>query len=103
MKCRQSRLELSQTVTNSQPAIAPIVLMDEFALISDHWNPRIVARSNGKEVRLVKIKGEFTWHSRGEWDEMFVVGDGALEREFRGRIVRLAAGEPQSAGSNDRK
>jgi hypothetical protein len=30
---------------------------------SDHWSPKIVARYNGNEVMVVKVKGEFHWHS----------------------------------------
>ena len=34
----------------------------KFALISEHWRPKIAANLYGQEVKLVKVKGEFPWH-----------------------------------------
>jgi mannose-6-phosphate isomerase-like protein (cupin superfamily) len=66
---------------------------EKLASFSDHWAPRIVARYNGNEVRLVKVKGEFIWHSHADTDELFLVLDGTLDMELRDRTVRLDAGE----------
>jgi mannose-6-phosphate isomerase-like protein (cupin superfamily) len=63
------------------------------ASFSDHWAPRIVARYNDNEVRLVKVEGEFIWHQHDETDELFLVLDGTLEIELRDRTVRLEPGE----------
>ncbi len=60
---------------------------------SDHWAPRIVARYNDNEVRLVRVEGEFIWHKHDDTDELFLVLEGELEMEFRDRIVVLAPGE----------
>ena len=60
---------------------------------SDHWAPRIVARYNDNEVRLVKVEGEFIWHSHEDTDELFLVLDGTLEIELRDRTVTLGPGE----------
>jgi mannose-6-phosphate isomerase-like protein (cupin superfamily) len=60
---------------------------------SDYWAPRIVARYNDPEVRLVKVEGEFIWHSHEETDELFLVLDGTLEIELRDRTVKLEPGE----------
>ena len=68
-------------------------LAAKLALFSDHWAPRIAARYNDNEVRLVKVEGEFTWHSHPETDELFLILDGELEMEFRDRTVSLQAGE----------
>lgn len=68
-------------------------LAEKFGQFSDHWAPRIVARYNDHEVRLVKVEGEFTWHSHADTDELFVVIEGELEIEFRGRTVTLSPGE----------
>jgi mannose-6-phosphate isomerase-like protein (cupin superfamily) len=70
-----------------------INLDSAFSVLADHWNPRIVARYNGNEVRLVKILGDFTWHSHGETDELFLVVFGEMGIEFRDGIARLSAGE----------
>ena len=36
-----------------------INLAEKFALISEHWAPRIAARYNDNEVRLAKASGDF--------------------------------------------
>ena len=68
-------------------------LVEMLASFSDHWAPRIVARYNDHEVRLVKVEGEFIWHQHDDTDELFLVLDGELDMEFRDRIVTLIAGE----------
>jgi mannose-6-phosphate isomerase-like protein (cupin superfamily) len=66
---------------------------EKLASFSDHWAPRIVARYNENEVRLVKVEGEFIWHSHADTDELFLVLDGTLDMELRDRTVTLEAGE----------
>ena len=68
-------------------------IAEKLAGFSDHWNPRIVGRYNGNELRLAKLKGEFTWHSHAETDELFLVLTGDFAIEFRDGLVRLAPGE----------
>ena len=70
-----------------------VVLAEKLASFSDQWAPRIVARYNDHEVRLVKVEGEFIWHKHDETDELFLVLDGELEMEFRDRTVLLKVGE----------
>ncbi|HEX8937358.1 MAG TPA: cupin domain-containing protein [Sphingomicrobium sp.] len=66
---------------------------EKLASFSDHWAPRIVARYNDNEVRLVKVEGEFIWHRHDDTDELFLVLDGILDIELRERTVTLEAGE----------
>jgi mannose-6-phosphate isomerase-like protein (cupin superfamily) len=68
-------------------------LEQAFGQFTDHWNPRIISRYNGNEVRLVKILGDFTWHSHAETDELFLVIFGEMSIEFRGGEQHLRAGE----------
>ncbi len=68
-------------------------LSEKFALIPDHWNPRIVGGLNGQHVKLVKFQGEFVWHHHDDEDELFLVVRGAFRMEFRDRIVDLHTGE----------
>jgi mannose-6-phosphate isomerase-like protein (cupin superfamily) len=68
-------------------------LAEKLALFSDHWNPRIVGRYNGNEVRVSKLKGEFIWHSHAETDELFLVLKGRLVIEFRDGVQTLGPGE----------
>ena len=51
--------------------MSKVNLADKFAQISDHWQPRLAGRVNETDVRLVKIKGDFDWHSHANEDEMF--------------------------------
>jgi mannose-6-phosphate isomerase-like protein (cupin superfamily) len=68
-------------------------LDEKFAKFSDHWAPRIVARYNENEIRLVKVDGEFVWHKHDDTDELFLILDGNLEMEFRDRTEKLGPGE----------
>ena len=65
----------------------------KFALIQEHWRPKIVAELNGQELKLVKFQGIFPWHQHQDQDEMFLVWRGSMKIEFRDRLVELAEGE----------
>jgi mannose-6-phosphate isomerase-like protein (cupin superfamily) len=74
--------------------LPPVInLADKLAGFADHWNPRIVGRYDGHELRVAKLKGEFSWHSHAEADELFLVVWGELTIEFRDGVRRLTAGE----------
>jgi mannose-6-phosphate isomerase-like protein (cupin superfamily) len=66
---------------------------EKLALISDHWNPRVVGELNGQHVKLVKFQGEFVWHDHAAEDEMFLVVRGSFRMDFRDRSVTLREGE----------
>ena len=68
-------------------------LEEKFATFSEHWAPRIVARYNDNDVRIVKVEGEFVWHAHPETDDFFLVLDGELDIELRDRTVTLGPGE----------
>jgi mannose-6-phosphate isomerase-like protein (cupin superfamily) len=68
-------------------------LQEKFALIREHWRPKVVAELNGQELRLVKITGTFPWHRHDDEDELFIVWRGRMTLEFRDRSVTLDAGE----------
>jgi mannose-6-phosphate isomerase-like protein (cupin superfamily) len=70
-----------------------ISLSDKLGVFNDHWNPRIVAHYNGNEVRVAKVRGDFTWHSHKDTDEMFLVIKGELGIEFRDCTRYLQVGE----------
>lgn len=60
---------------------------------SEHWKPKKVARLNDYDVKLVKVLGDFTWHSHADTDELFLVIGGHLTIQLRDRDVHLEAGE----------
>jgi len=68
-------------------------IAEKLATFSDHWAPRIIARYNDHEVRLVKVDGEFIWHQHADTDELFLILSGTLDMEFRDRTVTLEPGE----------
>jgi mannose-6-phosphate isomerase-like protein (cupin superfamily) len=70
-----------------------ISLAEKFAGFTELWSPRLIAELNGQHVRIVKIQGEFVWHSHAEEDELFLVVRGSCRLEFRDRAVELREGE----------
>ncbi len=68
-------------------------LAEKFALIHEHWRPKVVGELNGQEVKLVKFQGEFPWHHHEHEDEMFLAMKGNFRIEFRDKTVELAEGE----------
>jgi len=68
-------------------------LSEKLAGFSDHWAPRIVAHYNDNDVMVVRVEGEFVWHSHEDTDDFFLVLDGELDIELRDRTVTLGPGE----------
>ena len=70
-----------------------VSLAEKFALINEHWRPKVVGELNGQEVKLVKFQGEFPWHHHEREDEMFLAVKGSFRIEFRDKTVELKEGE----------
>ena len=70
-----------------------INLAEKFALINEHWRPKVVGELNDQEVKLVKFQGAFPWHHHENEDEMFLALKGSFRIEFRDRTVELNEGE----------
>jgi mannose-6-phosphate isomerase-like protein (cupin superfamily) len=68
-------------------------LNEKFAMIHEHWRPKVVAQLNGQELKLVKFQGVFPWHHHEHEDELFLVWRGQMAVEYRDRRVVLRAGE----------
>lgn len=60
-----------------------IDLQHKLTLFHDHWAPRTVAEYNGHDVMVVKVQGEFTWHSHADTDDFFLVQQGELQIDLR--------------------
>lgn len=76
-----------------KPSMNAISLKNKFESIKDHWHPHRVARVDGMQVLLAKVKGEFVWHSHEDEDELFQVIKGTLLMQFRDRTVTVTEGE----------
>ena len=70
-----------------------INLKEKLSKFSDHWSPKIIAEMNDYQFKLVKIKDDFVWHSHKDTDEVFIVIEGEMSIEFKGKTVELSAGE----------
>src|ERR1043166_6511721 len=68
-------------------------LNQKFALIQEHWRPKVIAQVNGQELKAVKLAGVFPWHHHEHEDEMFLVWRGEMTIEFRDQRVKLKPGE----------
>ncbi len=68
-------------------------IQEKFARFSEHWSPRIIARINDYDIKLVKLQGNFVWHRHVDTDEAFFVLDGEMSIEFRDGEVDLKPGE----------
>jgi mannose-6-phosphate isomerase-like protein (cupin superfamily) len=68
-------------------------LAEKLSLFSEHWSPKIVGSYNGNDLIVVKVKGEFVWHSHADTDDFFLVLKGRLTIKMRDGDVTLGPGE----------
>jgi len=73
--------------------VKAVNLSEKLASFMDHWAPKIVGQLNDYHLKLVKIKGEFDWHSHADTDELFLVLAGDMVIEFRDQAIHLSEGE----------
>lgn len=71
----------------------PIDLASKLEQIDEHWSPRIVGSFNDCKLQLVKVKGEFVWHSHPETDDFFLVLSGRLTIDLRDGEVAVEPGQ----------
>lgn len=71
----------------------PVDIADKFSQFSDHWSPKVVARLNDYEIKLLKVQGEFVWHTHEDTDELFLIIDGELTIQLRDGNVTLRPGQ----------
>jgi mannose-6-phosphate isomerase-like protein (cupin superfamily) len=72
---------------------AGVNLSAKLAGISELYAPRTIATFNGNDVMVVKVRGDFVWHSHLETDDFFLVLSGSLRIDFRDGAVTLGPGE----------
>jgi mannose-6-phosphate isomerase-like protein (cupin superfamily) len=70
-----------------------IHLAEKFGLFSEQWQPKVVAELNDYQFKIVRIEGDFVWHSHADTDEAFIVIEGELRIDFRDGSVTLRPGE----------
>ena len=74
-------------------AHVPVDLAEKLSLFSERWSPKVVARLNDYEIKVVKIKGEFVWHTHDETDELFLVIAGQLTIQMHDGYVTVGSGQ----------
>ncbi|MCU9951513.1 cupin domain-containing protein [Pseudomonas sp. PDM13] len=76
-----------------QPNHQSINLLHKVSLFSEQWNPKVVAEMNDYQFKVVRIAGDFIWHSHADTDEAFLVLEGQLRIDLRDGAVLLGPGE----------
>ena len=73
---------------------AKVNLEEKFArLPGDDYAMGIVAKMNDYEIKIVKFKGDFVWHSHPDTDETFIILDGVMRMHFRDGSTDISRGE----------
>ena len=70
-----------------------INLADKLSAFDGYWQPRVVGQFNGHDLMVVKVKGEFRWHSHTDTDDFFLVLVGQITIRMRDGDVSLGPGE----------
>ncbi|KAA0017972.1 cupin domain-containing protein [Antrihabitans cavernicola] len=71
----------------------PVDIVQKLSLVTEQWSPKVVARLNDYEIKVVKVQGEFVWHSHDDTDELFLVVDGVLTIQLHDGDVVLHPGQ----------
>lgn len=66
------------SISSEGPAQPAISLLEAAAALPDLWSPRIVGQLNNHYLKVVRVLGDFPWHTHAGEDELFLVLAGAL-------------------------
>ncbi len=66
---------------------------NKFSKFDELWEPKVIAKLNDYEFKLVKIKNDFIWHHHEETDEAFIVIEGSMNIELETETITLHQGE----------
>jgi mannose-6-phosphate isomerase-like protein (cupin superfamily) len=75
------------------PTAQAVDILAQFARVTDHWSPKVIAQVNDQYVKVARLLGEMDWHRHGNEDELFWVLRGRLRLEFRDHVVELEPGQ----------
>jgi len=71
----------------------PLNFEEKFGKLKEQWSPRVIGEMNDYQFKIVKIEGDFIWHSHKETDETFIILEGELRIDFRDGYVNLKKDE----------
>ena len=80
-------------MSSLRPVQQPIDILAQFARVTDHWSPKVVAQVNDQYVKGAKLLGEMDWHPHAAEDELCWVMRGRLRLEFRDYVVEVTEGQ----------
>ncbi len=66
---------------------------EKFALFTDQWSPKVIAKLNNYLVKIGKLQGDFVWHKHDDTDELFLVNKGVLRVDLREGQVFVNKGQ----------
>ncbi|MBC3347384.1 MULTISPECIES: cupin domain-containing protein [Pseudomonas] len=72
---------------------SPINFAQKYALFQEQWAPKVVAEMNDYQFKIVRLEGDFVWHTHADTDETFIVLEGELRIDFRDGAVTIGPGE----------
>ncbi len=70
-----------------------INLNEKLSELNDLWTLKVIGEMNDYQFKLIKIAGEFEWHSHEETDKVFMVIEGEMIIDFRDGQVKISKGE----------
>ncbi len=71
----------------------PINVLQKLGLLTEQWQPRVIAELNDYQFKVARIHGDFVWHDHVDTDEAFLVIEGRLRIDFPDGNVSLGPGE----------
>jgi mannose-6-phosphate isomerase-like protein (cupin superfamily) len=73
--------------------IRVVNLQEKAGLVKELHQYKLIAELNDYQLKLVRAKRKFVWHSHPETDELFYVVEGKMKLALRDRIFELKEGE----------
>lgn len=70
-----------------------INLKDKLSKFNDLWAPKVIGEMNDYQFKLIKITGDFEWHSHPDTDKVFFTLEGEMIIDFRDGQVKISEGE----------
>jgi len=78
---------------SERPETGVVNLNAKFDLFHDRWQPRVIARLNDYQFKVVRVEGDFVWHEHPDTDEAFLVLEGTLRIDLPDGSVSVGPGE----------
>jgi len=61
--------------------------------IDEYWSPQVIGKLDDYYIKMAKLKGQLTWHSHAEQDELFLIIKGSLTMQYEDQTVTLKEGD----------